>query len=868
MNSAHVGLTGSPDDLAYVIYTSGSTGKPKGVLVTHRNVANFFSGMDEVIRLEGEGAKRWLAVTSASFDISVLELLWTLTRAVETVIHGARPLSPEPPRPAPSFSLFHFASGADASDTEPYRLILQAARFADENGLEAVWSPERHFHDFGAPYPNPSLMSAALATITSRVQLRAGSAVLPLHHPLSVAEDWSLVDNLSNGRVGVSFASGWQPNDFVLAPENYERRKELMFEQIQTVRALWRGERITVINPKGDKVLLGTFPRPVQPELPVWVTAAGSPDTFRQAGAIGANILTHMLGQSLADLDSNIRAYREARAAAGHDAASGRVTVMVHTFIGEDTEQVRELVREPMQRYLRSAGSLVGSYADAWAAFKRGAGHAVGATAIGELGPQEQQDLYDFAFERYFQTSGLLGSVEKCSGLVASLHQLGVDEIACLIDFGVAPQTVIDHLPYVCRLREFMASAEPPSAGHVQHDLVSDIARHAITHLQCTPSMASTIPMLTRDNADLASLQEVLIGGEALAPDLVAGLQERLPPETGIVNMYGPTETTIWSTTQRLQRGPQHVGIGRPIVNTQCYVLDSLGQMVPPGHAGELHIGGAGVAMGYHQRPELQAERFFDVEAGGRTRGVYATGDLVRQGPDGQLEYLGRNDFQVKVRGHRIEPGEIEMALRDQPGVTDAVVVASATTSGPQILVGYVVAPRPDAAGAVEVLKSALRRRLPDYMVPDTFVWLDALPLTPNGKIDRRALPPPVPSVPVTGTANGSGPGSEVEQAIAAVWKRVLGLADIGIRDNFFELGGHSILAIKVQAELSQVFGKRLPIVELFRSPTIEGLAARFTQSGSPQPAHSATTGAGKAGRRKAAMNLRVAVTGRNHEPR
>lgn len=866
-------MVGSPDDPAYMIYTSGSTGKPKGVLVTHRNVTSFLAGMDEVIRLDGEGDKRWLAVTSASFDISVLELLWTLTRGVETVIHGARPLPPERSGSGPSFSLFHFASGADASDAEPYRLILQAARFADENGLEAVWSPERHFHDFGAPYPNPSVISAALAMVTSRVQLRAGSVVLPLHHPLSVVEDWSLVDNLSNGRVGVSFASGWQPNDFVIAPDNYERRKELMFEQIQSVRALWRGERIEATNPKGDKVLLGTFPHPVQPELPVWVTAAGSPDTFRQAGAIGANILTHMLGQSLADLENNIRAYREARLAAGHDPADGRVTVMVHTFVGEDTAQVRELVREPMQRYLRSAGSLVGSYADAWAAFKRGAGHAVGASAIGELGEQEQQDLYDFAFERYFQSSGLLGSVEKCAGLVASLQRLGVDEIACLIDFGVAPQMVIEHLPYVCRLRDFMASAaqrsgDPGRDDLVQDDLAGDIARHAITHLQCTPSMASTIPMLARDRADLASLQEVLIGGEALAPDLLAALDECLPPQTGIVNMYGPTETTVWSTTQRLQRGSRLVGIGRPIANTQCYVLDSLRQLVPPGYPGELHIGGAGVAAGYHRRPELQADRFIEIDDGGRTRRVYATGDLVRQRPDGQLEYLGRNDFQVKVRGHRIEPGEIEMALREQPGIVDAVVVASAATPGPQMLVGYLVGSRPETAGAVETLKSSLRGRLPVFMVPDVFVWIDSLPLTPNGKIDRQALPAPVTPGRITNRADGSVPRSEAEQVIADVWKRVLGLSEIGMHDNFFDLGGHSILAIKVQAELSQAFGQRLPIVELFRSPTIEGLAARFGQSDSPQPPASVTTGAGKAGRRKAAMNLRVAVTGKDHELR
>ena len=205
------------DDLAYSIYTSGSTGEPKGVEVTHANVLNFFAGMDAVIETVPGADKRWLTVTSASFDISVLELLWTLTRGFEVVVHGARDLSQDSQR-AVSFSLFHFASGMDASDPQPYRLIIEAAKFADAHGFEAIWSPERHFHEFGAPYPNPSVINAALATITSKVQLRAGSVVLPLHDPLRVAEEWSLVDQLSNGRVGISFASGWQPNDFVLAP--------------------------------------------------------------------------------------------------------------------------------------------------------------------------------------------------------------------------------------------------------------------------------------------------------------------------------------------------------------------------------------------------------------------------------------------------------------------------------------------------------------------------------------------------------------------------------------------------------------------------------------------------------------------------
>lgn len=842
------GVPTAPEDLAYTIYTSGSTGNPKGVQVTHANVVNFFAGMDAVIRMDTE--KRWLAVTSASFDISVLELLWTLTRGFEVVVHGARKLA-DPGRP--TFSVFHFASGMDAADPDPYRLILEAAKFADSNGLEAVWSPERHFHDFGAPYPNPSVMNAALATITSRVALRAGSVVLPLHDPVRVVEEWSLVDRLSHGRVGVSFASGWQPNDFVLAPANYESRKELMFEQMKTVRALWRGDRIRVRNPKGDDFLLGTYPRPVQPELPVWVTAAGNPETFRQAGEAGANILTHMLGQTPADLCANIELYRQARAAQGLDPAAGRVTVMVHTFIGEDTAQVRELVRAPMKRYLRSAASLVGNYADAWSAYKRGAGSEVAATAMSELTPEELEELYDFAFERYFESSGLFGSVEKCAPLVEALQRAGVDEIACLIDFGVAPETVIEHLPWIARLKDLPHS----TVGETDEDIVRAVERHRISHLQCTPSQARMIPMLAETPAQLASLRQLLVGGEALPAGLATALYELLPDATGIVNMYGPTETTIWSTTEPVARDAAQISIGRPIANTRCLVLDSHRQCVPPGCVGQLHIGGAGVARGYLGREELNAERFFELSVEGLVQRVYATGDKVRFLADGRIEYLGRTDFQFKVRGHRVEPGEIEIALRAQPGVADAVVVARADSTGSQQLVGYVIAERIGSVPSTRTLKQSLRRSLPEHMVPDSLLWLESLPLTPNGKIDRHALSLAMPAASTGALPDVAAPDSEAIHTIREIWKRVLGLPDVGPRENFFELGGHSILAVKAQSEISRAFGRRLPIAELFRSPTIESLAAYFASAGSVDADAVRTAATQKAGARRVALKRR-----------
>jgi natural product biosynthesis luciferase-like monooxygenase protein len=233
-------------------------------------------------------------------------------------------------------------------------LLLEGAKFGDKHGFSAVWTPERHFHAFGGLYPNPSVTGAAIAAITENVQIRSGSCVLPLHSPIRVAEEWSVVDNISNGRVGLSIAAGWQPNDFVLRPGSYAERKEIMFRDIEVVKELWRGGSITMKNDLGKDVEVRTLPHPVQKELPIWVTAAGNPETFREAGANGYNILTHLLGQSVDELTDKIRVYREAYEQAGHP-GKGIVSLMLHTFIGDDVDEVREIVRGPMKEYLSSS---------------------------------------------------------------------------------------------------------------------------------------------------------------------------------------------------------------------------------------------------------------------------------------------------------------------------------------------------------------------------------------------------------------------------------------------------------------------------------------------------------------------------------
>jgi natural product biosynthesis luciferase-like monooxygenase protein/amino acid adenylation domain-containing protein len=837
-------------NLAYVIYTSGSTGRPKGVMITQRNLVNFFTGMDA--RLGSAAPGTWLAVTSVSFDISVLELLWTLARGFRVVVQdelagtfrATQRASAVATRPI-AFSLFYFGSDDRAISGDIYKLLLDGAVFADRNGFSAVWTPERHFHAFGGLYPNPSVMSAAIAALTQRIQIRAGSVVLPLHNPIRVAEEWSVVDNLSHGRVGISFASGWHADDFVFAPEQYRDRKAVMLRQIEIVRDLWRGNSQSFVGGAGNQVDVAILPRPIQPELPFWLTAAGSPETFRSAGEAGAGLLTHLLGQSIDELAEKILVYREAWRAQGY-AGAGHVTLMLHTFVGDDLATIRDKVREPFRNYLRTSIGLLKGMA-------RSLGHDMDAADFSE---SDMQAVLDHAFERYFETSGLFGTPDSCLPLIDRLKAIGVDEVACLIDFGVAVDEVIASFPQLNRLRE--RSNPAPQGDRADYSLPAQLSRYNVTHLQCTPSMAT---MLLADPAAVRALggvRQLLLGGEALPAALAEQLRATITAE--IHNMYGPTETTIWSTTQPISATSGAVAIGRPISNTTIYILDQHQRPVPIGIPGDLLIGGAGLARGYLARPELTAERFVpnpfvderrttkDEESDSSfvlrpSSRLYATGDLARYRPDGSIEYLGRSDQQIKLRGYRIEPGEIAAALARHPSVREAVVLARTDAPGEQRLVAYVVpadderrtpnderadssfVPRPSSI--IQELRDFLSERLPDYMVPSAFVLLDALPLTPNGKLDRKALPAPT-TAPLGQDQPFVAPRTPEEQLLAEIWASVLHVEQVGIHDTFFALGGHSLLATQLISRVRESLRVELPLRALFEAPTVAGMAERI----------------------------------------
>jgi natural product biosynthesis luciferase-like monooxygenase protein len=272
---------------------------------------------------------------------------------------------------------------------------------------------------------------------------------LPLHHPIRVAEEWSVVDNLSNGRVAISFASGWHRDDFVLTPTQHAERKETMFRGIETIRRLWAGQTVTATDAEGREVDVRTFPRPIQKALPIWVTSAGDPETWRRAGSIGANVLAALVGYPDASLAEQVAAYRQAREEAGHDPAEGQVTLVAHTYVGEHDDAVRELVRAPMTSYLKTY-------------LKQFQKMALEATAATD---RDSRDVAALAFDYFFRTHTMLGDLNKCARVADQLSAWGADEVACLIDFGLETETVLAALPRLAELAAHFANPAAARAG-------------------------------------------------------------------------------------------------------------------------------------------------------------------------------------------------------------------------------------------------------------------------------------------------------------------------------------------------------------------------------------------------------------------
>jgi natural product biosynthesis luciferase-like monooxygenase protein len=337
------------------------------------------------------------------------------------------------------FSLIFFSG----DEKEKYRFVFDAVRYADENGFTAVWTPERHFHRFGGLYPNPSVLGAALAMATRRLRIRAGSVILPLHSPIRVAEEWAVVDNLSRGRVDIALATGFSPVDFAIRPEAWQDRRARTFDAVTMLRELWEGEPVTVADGLGNHVEVELHPQPVQPELPIWLTCTKSPETFETAGRLGCNVLTALIDMTNEELEEKLNLYFKSLEEHGHDREDVTVTLMLHTFIGTDLDEVRETVWPPFSEYLRSFLTVIDSQKKSLAP---GAG-------VRDMSEGDADQLVKFAFDKYFEKGALLGTPDSCMAVVERFRDMGVTEIACLIDFGVDEELVVGSLEHLNELR-------------------------------------------------------------------------------------------------------------------------------------------------------------------------------------------------------------------------------------------------------------------------------------------------------------------------------------------------------------------------------------------------------------------------------
>jgi amino acid adenylation domain-containing protein len=416
----------------------------------------------------------------------------------------------------------------------------------------------------------------------------------------------------------------------------------------------------------------------------------------------------------------------------------------------------------------------------------------------------------------HFAVVNFLESMAEKPGMTAQDRMLAVTTLS----FDIAGLEI--YLPLILGASVEIVSRSVYSDGN---HLLAKLLSSGATVMQATPA---TWRMLLEAGWQSSPGLKILVGGEAVPGKLANQLMQRA---ASVWNMYGPTETTIWSTVRKFEPGEACVSIGRPIANTEIFILDKVLQPVPVGVAGELLIGGDGLAKGYFKRPELTAEKFIahPLKPDPKAR-LYKTGDLARYLPNGNIEFLGRIDHQVKIRGFRIELGEIESVLRQHHGIHETVVVAQEDVAGDKRVVAYFV-PTQAAAPTVAELRAFLKEKLPEYMLPSIFVSLERMPLTPNGKVDRRALPAPEQSA-IPAADEFVAPRDEIESKLLQIWENLLSVRPIGVRHDFFELGGHSLLAARLMAQIGREFHINVPIATLFQARTVEQLASIIRDRG------------------------------------
>jgi natural product biosynthesis luciferase-like monooxygenase protein/amino acid adenylation domain-containing protein len=632
----HHSPPGNPDRMVFVepAPPRPKAGGPAGWRTwTARDVADYLSSLDLTVGPE-IGTGGLLVAEPPSSVRATLDLLWALTRG--RPVHLAAtprqatarwvPAQRRSPRSL-QFSLSYFANDETGVSGPKYRLLLEGARLADRLGFTAIWTPERHFHSFGGLYPSPAVVSAGLATVTERLGIRAGSVVLPLHDPIQVAEEWAVIDNLSQGRVGVSFASGWHANDFVFAPDRYAERKRVMLEGIDLVRRLWRGEPVRRVAGDGDMVEVAIRPRPVQSELPFWLTAAGSPATFQLAGELGGHLLTNLMGQTLDDLADKIAVYRRAWRDAGHGPGQGHVTLMLHSFLAEREADAYATVEAPLLRYFRGSVDIV-----------RGFTASQGIDVRPEdLSEADLDALLRHGLERYLRDGGLFGSPDSCAAMVDRVRELGVDEVAALIDFGVPVDAALRGVELLGQVRE-REQARATAAGEVATRRTDVVVRELAARTR-EPGVAGVlaapdlVAWLAELHPDALAGRAVLVDGEpgGTAADSTREVPDRLVG-AGVRTLVrhpvkGGSRVAAWG---RYGPVPGELTV-RPGPDAEVRVLDGSGRELGVGVVGGLAVAGSPVSR---QRARWRADGLLELLPAAPERAALAGPELVGPASD------------------------------------------------------------------------------------------------------------------------------------------------------------------------------------------------------------------------------------------
>ncbi|HEX2091631.1 MAG TPA: amino acid adenylation domain-containing protein, partial [Longimicrobiaceae bacterium] len=758
-----------PESLAYLIYTSGSTGSPKGVRVEHASLANLLWTSREAFGFRPGDVMP--CVSSYAFDIWLFETVVPLVSGGTTrVLRREQVLDPG--------ALLRGMEGVTMLHAVPSLMaeVVRAVRASEAGALPGVRGAFVGGEAVAADLV--SGMRAAFPCAEIRVLYGPTEGTILASSYLVPETPWERYR-----RALEAAAAHALPDD--------QRCIHQVFEAVaagapDAPAVVWSGERLTYaeLDARANRLANHLRGRGIGPEVTVGVCLERTPELIVTLLAV------LKAGGAYVPLDPGYPAERQ-------------------TYMLRDAGARVLVTREPHAAVLAFPGlEVVRLDAD---------GARIAAEHAGP--PESGVRPENLAYVIY--TSGSTGRPKG----VAIQHRSTVVLLRWLREQlppedrpSVLGSTSINFDVSVAEI--FGALCRGGTLVLVENVLELAQLSEPVTYASMVPSAAAE---LLRTGGIPASVRTLNLGGEPLPNDLAQALYALGTVDT-VRNGYGPTEDTTYSTSSVVRQGGEQVFIGRPIANTQAYVLDEGLHPVPIGVLGELYLAGAGLARGYQGRSELTSERFlpnpFSTDPGRR---MYRTGDRVRWRPDGELEYFGRTDFQVKVRGFRIELGEIEVALRTHPAVRDALVVVREDTPGDRRLVAYLTPAEGSEVSASGDLRAHLRAGLPEHMIPSAFVALDALPLTPNGKIDRRALPLPGSRVGVEQTY--TPPRTPTEEAVAAVWAEVLGVNRVGAHDNFFDLGGHSLLLVQLHSRLRERFGGEISVADLFQLPTLADLA-------------------------------------------